>query len=435
MSKAVRRLKSPYCFSLPHLAIMENQELIPHLFRTEFSRITAVLSRHFGLEHLEVAEDLAAETFLAALEAWPYKGVPANPSAWLYAVAKNKAKNYLTRQHLFAEKVVPAFSDTAETLEYEIDLSETNISDSLLQMLFAVCNPVIPWEGQVALSLRFLCGFGIEEIANAFLSNKETINKRLLRAKEKLRQEEIKIELPPANEIGKRIDTVLTTLYLLFNEGYYSESNDRVLREELCAEAMRLVLQLIESPLTNRPPVNALFALMCFQSSRFKARKGNEGEMILYDEQDHNLWDQALISRGAKHLHVASQGNELTQYHLEASMAYWYTVKDDTPEKWENILQLFDHLLKMQYSPVAALNRAFALAKTKGKQAAIAEAEKLQMFQNRFYYALLGDLYVDIDNQLALSNLKKAYNMAGGEAEKCVIKKKIINLNKKLKKE
>lgn len=413
---------------------MENHELIPHLFRTEFSRITAVLSRHFGLEHLELAEDIAGETFLAALETWPYKGVPANPSAWLYAVAKNKAKNHLTRQHLFAEKIAPALFEDPGSLEDEIDLSETNIGDSLLQMMFAVCNPVIPWEGQVALSLRFLCGFGIEEIANAFLSNKDTINKRLLRAKEKLRQGEIKLELPPVNEIGKRIDTVLTTLYLLFNEGYYSESSDRVLREDLCAEAMRLVLQLLGNPLTNRAPVNALFALMCFQASRFKARKGNKGGMILYDDQDHNLWDQALISRGVEHLHSASQGNELTRYHLEASIAYWYTVKEDTPEKWANILQLFDHLLKSQYSPVAALNRVFALAKTEGKLPAIAEAEKLQLFQNRFYYALLGDLYSDIDNQLALKNLKKAYGMTKSEAERRVIEKKMVYINKKLKK-
>lgn len=413
---------------------MENQELIPHLFRTEFSRITAVLSRHFGLEHLELAEDIAGETFLAALETWPYKGVPANPSAWLYAVAKNKVKNYLTRQHLFAEKIARVLFEDAGSVEDEIDLSETNISDSLLQMMFAVCNPVIPWEGQVALSLRFLCGFGIEEIANAFLSNKETINKRLLRAKEKLRQEKIKIELPPANEIGKRINTVLTTLYLLFNEGYYSESSDRVLREDLCAEAMRLMLQLLENSLTNLPQVAALFALMCFQASRFKARKGNEGEMILYDDQDRNSWDQALIARGAEHLHIASQGNELTRYHLEASIAYWYTVKEDTPEKWANILQLFDHLLKIQYSPVAALNRVFALAKTEGKLPAIAEAEKLQLFQNRFYYALLGELYIDIDDQLALLNFKKAYGMTQSEAERQVIEKKILGINKKLKK-
>src|ERR1700724_295255 len=159
---------------------MEEQELIPHLFRTEFRKITAVLCKLFGIQHIEVAEDLASETFLSALENWTFKGIPESPKAWLYSVAKNKAKNYISRNQIFREKILnPLNHSSPETEGIEIDLSEKNITDSQLQMLFAVCHPSISTEAQIGLSLRILCGFGIDEIANALLTNKETINKRL----------------------------------------------------------------------------------------------------------------------------------------------------------------------------------------------------------------------------------------------------------------
>src|SRR6188474_153986 len=182
---------------------MQQQELIPHLFRTEFRRITAVLCKHFGIEHIETAEDIASDTFLLAVETWSYKGLPVNPTAWLYAVAKNKAKNHFHRKNIFSEKIaVELKRSSMETGEPEINLSEENITDSQLQMLFAICHPSIPAEAQIGLALRVLCGFGINEIANAFLTNNETINKRLFRAKEKLRVEKVKIEFPGKTEIN-----------------------------------------------------------------------------------------------------------------------------------------------------------------------------------------------------------------------------------------
>ena len=226
---------------------MESQELIPHLFRKEFTRIASVLCRHFGIDHIEVAEDIASDTFLAALEIWPYKGIPENPVAWLYMVAKNKTKNYLHRNEILSRKILLLNHGQEENLIPEIDLSSQNISDSQLQMLFAVCNPVLSVEAQIGLALRILCGFGIEEIANALLSNKETISKRLYRAKETLRSEKIKIEFPPESEIPKRLNTALATIYLLFNEGYYSESQDELLLEDLCQEAIRLLQLLTEN--------------------------------------------------------------------------------------------------------------------------------------------------------------------------------------------
>ena len=214
---------------------MKKDELIPHLFRGEFSKITSLLGKYMGIEHLEVAEDLASETSLAAMQTWAYKGIPEKPTAWLYLVAKNKAKNYLRRTKLFSDKILPDLLLSGQhNYPGDIDMSEKNIGDAQLQMLFAICHPVIPAESQIGLSLRILCGFGIHEIANAFLTTKETINKRLFRAREKLREEKVSIRIPTPVEMNKRLQTVLRTLYLLFNEGYYSESNDRIIRKELC---------------------------------------------------------------------------------------------------------------------------------------------------------------------------------------------------------
>ncbi len=408
---------------------MEQQELIPHLFRMEFRKITAVLCKFLGIEHIEIAEDIASDTFLLAFETWSYKGLPANPTAWLYSVAKNKARNYIHRSHIFSEKIVDQIKHPSpETQEIEIDLSDKNISDSQLQMLFAICHPSISTEAQIGLALRILCGFGIEEIANAFLTNKETINKRLFRAREKLRLEKVKIEFPGEVEINKRLETVLTTLYLLFNEGYYSESRDSVLREDLCLEAMRLTYLLIENEQTNQPNVNALFSLMCFHSSRFAARKNENGEIVLYQDQDETLWNYELITKGAYFLRRASQGNKISKYHLEASIAYWHTIKADTKEKWENILQLYNRLLQIEYSPIAALNRTYALSKANGKQVAISEAEKLNLTNNHFYFTLLGELYTSIDNKKAKQNFQKAFSLAKTVTDKQTIQKKIENL-------
>lgn len=405
---------------------MQQQKLIPHLFRTEFGRITAVLCKLFGFENINIAEDITSETFLAALDTWPYIGIPENPQAWLYTVAKNKAKNSLTRKQLFNEKIIPAVQ--AEYLMedvMEIDLTDNNINDSQLQMLFAVCHPTISPAAQIGLALRILCGFGIDEIAHAFLSNKETINKRLFRAKEKLRTEHIKVEFPAENELKDRLQNVLTTLYLLFNEGYYSETENEILRKDLCDEAMRLTKMLIDYPLTNKPEVNALFALMCFQASRFAARKDKNGEVVLYDDQDENLWDQQLITMGAIHLGMAAQGSYLSKYHIEGSIAYWHTIKADTPEKWENILHLYNHLLSIEYSPVAALNRTYALARVKGNEAAITEAEKLDLINNPFYHTLLGELYKNIDPLKAKEYFLNALRLAKTDTDKKMIYAKI----------
>jgi RNA polymerase sigma factor (sigma-70 family) len=409
---------------------MEQQELIPHLFRSEYSKITAVLCKKFGIEHIEVAEDIASETFLSAVEVWSYKGIPENPIGWLYVVAKNKARNYFTREKLFAEKLSKQIQHLDVNDEpLDIDLSAQNITDSQLQMLFAICHPSISAEAQIGLALRILCGFGIDEVADAFLTNKETINKRLFRAREKLRNEKVQIMFPDKTEIDERLNTVLTTLYLLFSEGYYSETHDAVVRKDLCLEAMRLTYLLIENDQTNQHSTNALLALMCFHASRLDARTTERGEVILYEDQDESLWNKELIQKGNYFLQEASKWPILSKYFLEASIAYWHTIKADTPEKWEQILHLYNHLLMIEYSPIAALNRTFALAKAKGKKVALLEAEKLRLTDNHFYYILLGELRKGEDAEAAKGDYLRALELAKTEAEKQTIKKKITSLS------
>lgn len=412
---------------------MNRQELIPHLFRSEYSRIVVVLCRHFGMDKMEAAEDIASETFLAAMERWPYNGIPENPVAWLYTVAKNKARNFRARQQLFSRKVEGELKKTIVTdQETDIDLSPQGIRDSQLRMLFVLCHPSIPQPAQIALSLRILCGFGIDEIAGAFLTNRDTINKRLTRARQKLRKLHLAIVFPAEDEIGGRLDTVLKTLYLLFNEGYYSESRDPVLREDLCVEAMRLVQILADHKATNKPSVKALLALMCFHASRFAARKNGPDGMVLYEDQDEKLWNRELIAKGAELLHQSSAGDTLSRYHVEASIAFWHTCKPDSLEKWTSILRLYHHLLQMEYSPVADMNRIYALSKVEGKEKAIREAEQLNLAGNPYYFVLLGDLYTEINPPQAVMHFKQAGRLARTNTDRQIINAKRESLESRL---
>lgn len=401
---------------------MEKDDLIPQLFKTEYRKIISVLCKLFGIVHIEIAEDITTDTFLLASETWGLKGIPENPTAWLYIVAKNKTKDYFKRHKTFSEKIVPDFKyNQKQSEEIEVDLSVKNITDSQLQMIFAICNSIIPTEAQIGLALRILCGFGIDEIAEAFLTNKETINKRLFRAKEKLRRENVKIELPNENEINKRLETVLTTLYLLFNEGYHSSTQQSHLRKELCLEAMRLNYFLIENETTNKPIVNALMALMCFHSSRFEARTNQMGEPILYEEQNKSLWNEELIEKGNFFLIESAKGQEISKYHLEASIAYWHSTKIENSGKWENILQLYNQLLQIEYSPITALNRTYAISKVFGKEKAIQEALKLDLKENHFYHSLLGNLNTNLENNKAIIHFEMAYKLAKSNSDKMTI--------------
>ena len=403
--------------------------IIPSIFKAEYRKIVSVLCRGFGLKHIEIAEDITNDTFLLATETWQIKGLPENPTAWLYTVAKNKTKDYLKHNKVFSEKIeVEIAHNNPISEDFEPDLSSQNIHDSQLLMIFAVCNPTIPAEAQVGLALRILCGFGIEEIAEAFLSNKETINKRLFRAKEKLKTENFEIQIEDPNQIDERLDSVLKTIYLVFNEGYYSASSNKILRKDFCLEAIRLCYFLIENQQTNLPKVNALMALMCFHASRLAARTDDLGNSILYDDQNRELWDEELIAKANYYLIQSAKGQELSKYHLEASIAYWHSTKTDAADKWEHILQNYNLLLQIEYSPIVALNRTYALSRAESKDKALVEALKINLIDNRLFHSLLGYLFEEKNPEKAIMEYQKAIELSKNDNEKSLLLEKIAKL-------
>ncbi|MCG8330346.1 MAG: sigma-70 family RNA polymerase sigma factor [Chitinophagales bacterium] len=386
-----------------------------------------MICNRFGLSSIDLAEDIVSDTFLKAAETWGMKGIPEHPTSWLYTVAKNNAKDYFKRKNIFNEKISPTITDTTPLSEnYEIDISEGNIQDSQLKMIFAVCDPCNAPESQIVLALRILCGFGIDEIANALLSNKATINKRLYRAKKNLQHLNLDHFELDNTTINKRLSSVLTVLYLLFNEGYYSSNPSYTIRKDLCYEAMRLLYMLCKNTYTDVPKTNGLMALFCFHTSRFDARLNKKGEFILFDEQDQSLWNIDLIQKGEWYL--TKSATSISKYYLEALIAYWHTRKDmPNKEKWENILQAYNRLLQIEYSPIAAINRTFALAKAYGNETALKEALKLQLDDNFYYHCLLVDLYQAIDPKKQQQHLKLALSLTNNKQTKNVLKKKYGN--------
>lgn len=406
-----------------------HKDLLPHLFRQEYAKMTAVLCRHFGLKHIEIAEDVASDTFLKASEDWAINGIPENPTAWLYTVAKNKVKDHFKHITVFETKIKTQTDINKIQDEHHFECSQEIIQDSQLAMIFAVCNPSNSKEAQICLALQILCGFSVEEIANAFLTKVETIKKRLQRARTNLRNNDFQIKSLSETEIKTRLDLVLKTLYLLFNEGYFSKTNNKQIRIELCSEAVRLTLLLTEHSLTNTTQVNALLALMCFQSSRLEARMNDKGEAVLFDEQDKRLWDKALVEKGNYYLVNACNGNQVSKYHLEAGIAYWHTTPKEQ-NKWQHILQLYNQLILIDYSPITALNRTFAFAKVYGRNNAIPEAEKLKQTGSNYYHELLGYLYTETSIDQAISHYEQAIQLTKSKTEQQTLKKEIERLKK-----
>lgn len=403
---------------------MEKQELIPNLFRSEFSKIVSVLSKTFGISNIQLAEDIASETFLTASETWSFKGIPENPKAWLYAVAKNKTKDYFKRNSTYNQTILPELKQTASNdFHTEIDLSEGNIEDSQLKMLFAICSPSLSKEAQIALALRILCGLGIEEIASALLVNKATINKRLQRAKKTYRDKEISFSLPTKEKLELRCDNVLTIIYLLFNEGYYSSVTEKNTRKHLCLEAMALLLLFLRS--FPSAEANALMALFCFHVSRFEARQDDLGDPVLYEDQDTSKWILELIEKGEEYLNRSATGPSISKYHIEATIAFWHSRISDDTTKWENILQLYNQLLQVDYSPITALNRTYALSKVKGKKKALTEALKINLSEYHLYHALLAELYYEVDDTKSKNHLNIALSLTKTKSEKDVLLKKM----------
>jgi RNA polymerase sigma factor (sigma-70 family) len=379
--------------------------LVEHLFRHESGKMVATLTRIFGFEHLTLAEDVVQEALARALQTWPFYGVPQNPSAWLMRASRNLALDVVRREKVFRDKQAEIIHlmDRPSVAPDNAVFAENEIVDDRLGMMFACCHPVIPTEAQLSLALNTLCGFSVTEISRAFLTSEAAVAKRLTRAKQKIRDAQVPFEIPAGEELAKRLDVVLEALYLLFNEGYKASSGEKLVREDVCLEAIRLAALLAGHPIGNQPKTHALLALMLLNAARIPARVDGDGNLLRLQEQDRQRWDRTMIARGMFHFAQSAAGEELTRYHLQAGIAACHCAAQDYDSTdWPQILGLYDRLLGFDDSPIIALNRAVAIANVNGPGAGISAVEAIrnraQLDSYYLLYAVLGDFEARLDN-------------------------------------
>ncbi|MCA1963617.1 MAG: sigma-70 family RNA polymerase sigma factor [Prosthecobacter sp.] len=348
------------------------------LFRREGARLVATLAAHLGTHRLQLAEDAVQEALVRALQTWPYRGIPDNPAAWLSLAAKNIALDALRREQTWQRKEAQITAEQERWLMRAEPADEAHLADDTLRMLFVCFHPQLSLEAQLALALRTVCGMSAGEIGAAFLTSEAAIAKRLVRARQMIRDLRLPFAVPTVPELPQRLDGVLAALYLLFNEGYKASSGDRLIREELCHEAIRLARLLSKHPVTSTPATKALVALMCLNAARLKARTGVDGEIVRLRHQDRSQWDMALIQEGILTLGAASSGETISPYHLEAGIAACHCLAaDEACTDWPRILNFYDQLLLLKPTPVVAMNRSVALARVHGPAAGLKALESI----------------------------------------------------------
>ncbi len=379
----------------------EPAALLASLFRHESGRLVAALTRLFGPHHIELAEDVVQEALETALQAWKFR-IPDNPSAWLNKVARNRALDLIRHggiERRYADEY-QAMLSSEWTLAPTVDesLAEASAAQNLLRLMFTVCQPQLSEETQVTLILKFLCGFASSEIAAAFLTNEQTIAKRLQRGRTCLRELGSLAPAKLTEAADPRLDTVLCALYLLFNEGYHGSHPTAPTRTVLCDEALRLCALITEQHEHSAPRAHALLALMCFHRARMAGRRDAQGIYVPLALQDRALWDRALIERGLAHLQRSASGNELSVWHLEAGIAGQHTLAASLDETdWCAILELYELLYARNPSPVIALNRALSRAYASDASAALVEVialgEEATLKSYPFYWAARGEIH------------------------------------------
>lgn len=409
----------------------EPSTVVAHLFRHRAGQMVATLTRIFGPAHLELAEEVVQEALMSALQQWSIGGVPRNPGGWLFQVARNRALDQLRREANLRGKeaeIVAAFRERAPEDEPAF---AHELRDDQLRMMLMCVHPSLPHESRVALTLKTVGGFSVDEIARAFLTKKETIAQRLVRAKRLLREENIPMEMPSRTELPARLETLLDVLYLLFNEGYSAHAGDDLVRTDLCDEAIRLVRLLTESSATAPPATHALLALMLLLSARLPARVDAAGELATLAEQDREQWDQPRIAAGLRAFGKAASGDALTAYHIEAAIAACHAIAPSFEETdWDDIVDHYDQLLALKPSPVVALNRAIAVAMADGPAAGIAAAEEIATHQQlRDYLPLsttLGELWLRHGNRVkAAEHFARALELPATMPEKRFLLRKL----------
>ena len=403
-------------------------ESCDHLFRREAGRMVATLTRIFGVHNLELAEDVVQDAFCRALEVWKYSGLPENPSAWLMATAKNRALDVLRRERT-ARTYAPELGRllhsewTAVPVLQEL-FEPSAVKDDQLRMMFSCCHPRLPEASQVQLVLHLLCGFSVGEIASAFMSGHDAIEKRLTRAKKILAGSKKLFEVSQAEDFSQRLPAVQRAIYLLFNEGYHSASPDAAVRADLCHEAMRLVSLLLDHPPAATPAAYALAALMRLHAGRLPARLNDSGNLSPLADQDRSRWDPDLIAEGERLLDFAASGPELTEYHLEAAIAAIHAMAPSMEKTdWEKIVALYDLLMQVRASPVVALNRAIAIAQVQGPARGIEEIRRIEradlLSDYPFFHAALGEFEIRCHNyHAAREHFQAAERRARNPAER-----------------
>ena len=395
--------------------------------------MVATLTKIFGLEHLTLAEDVVQEALARALQTWPFYGVPQNPAAWIMRASRNLALDVVRRQKVFRDKepeIIRRMDRESPAPDAAV-FTEQGITDDTLRMMFVCCHPQIPAEVQVALALKTLCGFGVAEIARAFLTTDAAIAKRLTRAKQKILEARIPFEIPVGEELTRRLDGVLQSLYLLFNEGYKASSGEKLVREEICSEAIRLAGLLVEHPSGHHPKTHALLALMLLTAARLPTRVDDEGNLLRLQEQDRTRWSQPMIARGMFHLARSAMGDELSEYHLQAGIAACHcAAKDYASTDWLHILSLYDRLVEFDDSPVVALNRAVALAEVRGPQAGIESVGAIHNLHSLESYYLLHAVLGEFESRLnhaqaAAGHFRKSLQLAEIKSEQAFLTKRL----------
>ena len=368
----------------------ESPQLVEHFFRHESATLIAVLTRAFGVHHLDLVEDKVQDALVEAMQVWGHRGIPKNPAGWIYRVARNRVLDALRREKIHQRSVAQA-RPNEETIESQVDewLLEDRIPDSLLRMMFVCCHPTLDPRSQIALTLKILCGFSLAEIARGLLISIEAAKKRVQRAKKTLQEQQIPIELPSESELELRLGTVHNVLYLLFNEGYSTSQGHEPLRDDICEEAARLCHLLCEHETLSTPETRALLALMLSHSARLAARIDSEGAVVLLAEQDRSLWNPVLI-RFAEHWLKRSKTKAPSRFHLEAAISLTHCRAESLAETdWSRIVRFYDRLLEIHPSPLYILNRAIARGEAGEIERALAEIHSIRDHPEMRRYFLL----------------------------------------------
>jgi RNA polymerase sigma-70 factor (ECF subfamily) len=382
-----------------------------------------------------MAEDVVQDTLFSALQNWKINGLPQNPSAWLFTVARNKAIDVLRlqkRKDVFS-KSITVLLQSEYTLAPTVSemVNSKTIEDDQLRMMFVCCHPSLSTEAQVSLILKTLCGFSVTEIAKSFVCSYDTIEKRLYRARQTFREQSVAFELPAPEILDERLDSVLMSIYLLFNEGYNSTNHQDLIRRDLMNEAMRLCELICRSAAVTHSNAHALMALMCFTASRNDARLDDEGNILLLKQQDRTKWDRSLIQAGINYLEQSADEGTISRYHLEAGIAYEHArATSYNITNWNHILNCYNLLYQLNPTSVIALNRAIVISELNGAEEGIKAIEAIPDLASLKKYYLLPSVLGELNWQLknykeAKHYFKEAISLTQSETEKKLLLQKL----------